>query len=92
MVALDSASTRRFTFHGPVRILDLAERRLSLGGRDLWLAPEVETGELEIGTEIVAKGYEGERDDRWIVDVLTVTSVVQPWRRRLSRRSARPPR
>jgi hypothetical protein len=94
MVAADSASPpqRRFTFHGPIRIWDLAERRLSLGGRELWLAPEVQTGDLELGTEIVAKGYEGQQDGRWIVDVVTVTGVVEPWRRRPTRRGAQPPR
>jgi hypothetical protein len=58
----------RFTFHGPIRIWDLAERRMSLGGRDLWLAPEIQTSNLALGTEIVAKGYEAEAGERWVVD------------------------
>jgi hypothetical protein len=81
--ALNSSSTpHRFTLHGPIRIWDLAERRLNLGGRYLWLAPEVPTSDLELGTEIVAKGYEEEHGERWIVDVITITTVVDSWRRR----------
>ena len=53
----------RFTLHGPVRILDLAERRLSLGERNLWLAPDVPTSDLELGTEVVAKGLQGRASD-----------------------------
>ena len=60
MTIQDSASPpRRFAFHGPIRIWDATERRLSLGGRDLWLAPGLSANELEVGTQIVAKGYEG---------------------------------
>jgi hypothetical protein len=92
MTTFDPGPTpRRFTFHGPIRICDLAERRLSLGGRDLWLAPEVQTSNLEVGTEIVAKGYEEEHGERWIVDFLTVTSTVKAWRRPVTPGSARRP-
>jgi hypothetical protein len=81
----------RFTLHGPIRIWDLAERRLSLGGRELWLAPDVPTSNLDLGTEIVAKGYEAEAGERWVVDLITVTSVVESWRRRPSSlRGSRP--
>jgi len=81
--ALDSASTpRRFTLHGPIRIWDLTERRLSLGGRNLWVAPDVETGNLTLGTEIVAKGYEEEHGERWVVDLITITSTTPDTRRR----------
>jgi hypothetical protein len=82
------ATRRRFTLHGPIRIWDLAERRLSLGERDLWLAPDVPTGDLELGTEVVAKGYEEER--RWIVDLITITSVVASRRRPILARGSRP--
>jgi hypothetical protein len=78
----------RFTLHGPVRILDLAERRLSLGERDLWLAPDVPTSELELGTEVVAKGYKDEL--RWIVDLITITSVGASRHRPVSLRGSRP--
>jgi len=88
---LESASIppRRFTVHGPVRIWDPTERRLSLGGRELWLSPDVETGNLALGMEVVAKGYEGQPGDRWIVDLLTVTSTVKAWRRSVAPGSAR---
>ena len=66
----------RFTFHGPIRIWDLAERRFSLGGRELWLAPNVPTGDLDLGTEVVASGYTATPEERWVVDLITVTSVV----------------
>ena len=76
--APDSASTpRRFTLHGPIRIWDLTERRLSLGGRNLWVAPDVETSNLALGTEIVAKGYEEEHGERWVVDLITITSTME---------------
>lgn len=89
MANVDAESTqRRFTIHGPVRIWDLAERRLSLGQRDLWLAPDVPTGDLELGTEVVVKGYEEEQ--RWIVDLLTVTRVVPSRRRPIAARGSRP--
>ncbi len=78
----------RFTLHGPIRILDLPERRLSLGERNLWLAPDVPTGDLEFGAEVVAKGYKEE--DRWIVDLITITSVAASRRRPISLRSSRP--
>jgi hypothetical protein len=74
-------SPRRYTLYGPIRILDLSERRLSLGGRDLFLAPNVQTSHLDVGIEIVAKGYEEEHGDRWIVDTITITSVPDVWRR-----------
>src|SRR5262249_11203890 len=88
---LESASIppRRFTFHGPVRIWDPTERRLRLGGPDVWLSPEVEMGNLALGTEGVAKGYEGQPGDRWIVDLLTVTSTVKAWRRSVTPGNAR---
>ena len=89
MATLDPTRPR-FTLHGPVRIWDLTERRLNLGGRDLWLAPEVPTSDLELNTAIVAKGYEAEPGERWIVDVITITSVVAPWRRRSPVRGSRP--
>jgi hypothetical protein len=79
---------QRFTLHGPVRILDLAERRLSLGERNLWLAPDVPTSDLELGTEVVAKGYKEEL--RWIVDLITITSVAASRHRPVSLRSSRP--
>lgn len=89
MMNVDSEPTRhRFTLHGPIRIWDLAERRLSLGERDLWLAPDVPTSDLELGTEVVARGYEEER--RWIVDLITITSAVASRRRPISVRSSRP--
>jgi hypothetical protein len=78
----------RFTLHGPIRILDLVERRLSLGQRDLWLAPDVPTSDLELGTEVVAKGYKEE--PRWIVDLITITSVVASRHRPISLRDSRP--
>jgi hypothetical protein len=68
---------------------DPTERRLSLGGRELWLSPEVETGNLDLGTEVVAKGYEAQPGNRWIVDLLTVTSIVKAWRRSVVPGSAR---
>jgi hypothetical protein len=80
----------RFTLHGPVRIWDLAERRLSLGARDLWLAPDVPTGNLELGMEIVAKGYEAEAGARWVVDLITIISVPASSRRPISLRGSRP--
>jgi hypothetical protein len=73
---------QRFTLHGPIRIWDLEERRLSLGERQLWLAPEIPTSNLELGTEVVAKGYQDEHAKRWIVDTLTITRAVEAWRRR----------
>ena len=91
MTNVDLESTRhRFTLHGPVRIWDFAERRLSLGGRDLWLAPDVPTNDLELGTEIVAKGYEAEAGERWVVDLITITSVAPSRQRPRSLRGARP--
>ena len=78
----------RFTLHGPIRILDLVERRLSLGERNLWLAPDVPTSDLELGTEVVAKGYKEEL--RWIVDLITITSVAAARHRPISLRSSRP--
>ena len=81
-------SALRFTLHGPIRIWDLAERRLSLGGRDLWLAQNVPTNDLDLGTEVVAKGYEAAPGERWIVDRITITSVVE--RRPISLRRSRP--
>lgn len=87
MTIPDSASPpRRFAFHGPIRIWDATERRLSLGGRDLWLAPGISANELEVGTQIVAKGYEGLPGDHWIVDAVTITGIVNPWRPRPSLR------
>jgi hypothetical protein len=80
----------RFTFHGPIRIWDLAERRMSLGGRDLWLAPEIQTSNLDLGTEIVAKGYEAEAGERWVVDLVTITSVDASQQRPRSLRGSRP--
>jgi hypothetical protein len=80
----------RFTLHGPIRIWDLEERRLSLGERSLWLAPDVSTSNLELGTEVVAKGYEEEHGKRWIVDALTITRAVESWRRRPLSRAPRP--
>ena len=82
MTKVDLEPTRRrFTFHGPIRIWDLSERRLNLGGRNLWLAPDVPTSNLELGAEVVAKGYEAEADERWVVDLITITSV-EPSRQR----------
>src|SRR6185503_17522292 len=69
---------QRFTLHGPIRIWDLEERRLSLGERSLWLAPDVSTSNLELGTEVVAKGYEEEHGKRWIVDA---SRSPAPWSR-----------
>ena len=77
----------RFTFHGPIRIWDLEERRFSLGGRELWLGPDVPTGDLDLGTEVVARGYEATPAERWVVDVITITSVVD--RRPISLRRSR---
>ena len=89
MTNVDPELTRqRFTLHGPVRILDLAERRLSLGERNLWLAPDVPTSDLELGTEVVAKGYKEERG--WIVDLITITSAVASRRQPISLRGSRP--
>ena len=89
MTNVDPELTRhRFTLHGPIRILDLAERRLSLGERDLWLAPDVPTSDLELGTEVVAKGYKDEL--RWIVDLITITSAVASRRQPMSLRGSRP--
>lgn len=89
MTHVDPESTRRrFTIHGPVRIWDLAERRLSLGQRDLWLAPDVPTGDLELGTEVVVKGYEDEQ--RWIVDLITITRLSASRRRPIAVRGSRP--
>ena len=89
MANVDPELTRqRFTLHGPIRILDLAERRLSLGERNLWLAPDVPTSDLELGTEVVAKGYKEEL--RWIVDLITITSVAASRHRPISLRSSRP--
>jgi hypothetical protein len=91
MAKVDPELTRhRFTLHGPIRIWDLEERRLSLGERELWLAPDVPTSNLELGTEVVAKGYEDEQGQRWIVDTLTITRAVESWRRRPSVRGPRP--
>jgi len=78
----------RFTLHGPIRILDLGERRLSLGERNLWLAPDVPTSDLEFGAEVVAKGYKEE--GRWIVDLIRITSVPASRRRPIALRGARP--
>jgi len=85
---VEPPSALRFTLHGPVRIWDLAERRLNLGARDLWLAPNVPTGDLDLGTEVVARGVEGAPGERWIVDRITITSVVE--RRPISLRRPRP--
>ena len=54
---------------------------LSLGGRTLWLAPDVETSNLALGTEIVAKGYEEEHGERWVVDLITITNTTDTQRR-----------
>jgi hypothetical protein len=91
MTHADLGATRhRFTLHGPVRIWDLAERRLSLGGRDLWLAPDVPTSDLELGTEIVAKGYEAAAGARWIVDLITLATIDPSRQRPRLRRGSRP--
>jgi hypothetical protein len=91
MTHVDLEPTRhRFTLHGPVRIWDLAERRLSLGGRDLWLAPDVPTSDLELGTEIVAKGYEAAAGERWVVDVITIARVDPSRQRPRPLRGSRP--
>jgi hypothetical protein len=91
MTTLDPQISRlRFTFHGPIRLWDLAQRRLSLGGRELWLAPALLTSDLELGTEVVAKGYEAEPGEPWIVDHITVTRVDISRRRPRSLRGSRP--
>lgn len=91
MTNVDPESSRlRFTLHGPVRIWDLAERRLNLGGRDLWLGPSVTTSDLELGTEVIARGYEATPGERWVVDRITITSVVD--RRPISLRRSKPTR
>lgn len=82
MTNVDPEPTRhRFTRHGPVRIWDPEERRLNLGGRDLWLEAHVPTSNLELGRGIVAKGYEGAHGER-IVDTIMISPVVDPWPRR----------
>jgi hypothetical protein len=89
MTNVDPELTRhRFTLHGPIRILDLAERRLSLGERDLWLAPDVPTSDLEFGAKVVAKGYKEE--GRWIVDLITITGAVASRRQPISLRGSQP--
>ena len=82
------SSRQRFTLYGPIRIWDFAERRLSLGGRELWLAPNVPTNDLELGTEVVARGDEPAPGERWVVDLITITSVVK--HRPTSLRRSRP--
>jgi hypothetical protein len=47
----------------------------------LWVAPDVETGNLALGSEIVAKGYEEEHGERWVVDLITITSTMDTRRR-----------
>jgi hypothetical protein len=71
----------RFTLHGPVLIWDPVERRLNLGGRDLWLEAHVPTNHLDLGRGIVAQGYEGAHGER-IVDSITISTFVDSWRRR----------
>ena len=90
MTNVDPKSSRlRFTLYGPIRIWDLAERRLNLGRRDLWLAPGVPTTDLELGTEIVAKDYQAAAGERWVVDLITITSVDVSRQRPRSLRSTR---
>ena len=72
--------------HGPVRLWDPTERRLRLGGRDLWLAADVQTGDLALDTQIIVKGYQEEPSERWIVDLVTV-AASGPRRRPIMRES-----